>query len=79
MIEWIITDLKTKKSFITKESDSTKIYQMCRGFIKSRGYEEAQELDYLNELAHSYSQSRRWFGIKGVLDITSRRIEDQNS
>lgn len=76
MFEWIITDMETKKSFITAGSDSTKIYHMCRGFIISRGYEEIKELDYLNELAHSYSQNRRFFGVKNVLDVISREKKD---
>lgn len=46
---------------------STVAYNICRKYISENEDDDEAAEEFLNELAHSYSDSRANFGVEGVI------------
>ena len=46
---------------------ATVAYNICRRTISANEDDDEAAEEFLNELAHSYSKSRAYFGVEGVI------------
>ena len=60
---WIVEDINGET---VVAQTATVAYNICRKSISENEDDEAAE-EFLNELAHSYSDSRASFGVEGVI------------
>lgn len=60
---WIVENIDSETVVAQTATDA---YNICRKSISENEDDEAAE-EFLNELAHSYSDSRANFGVEGVI------------
>lgn len=64
---WVIRD---NDENVQVADNAIAAYNFCRQYIKNLTFEsEFEEEDCLNDLAHSYSDSRTSFGVEGIIDV----------
>lgn len=66
---WVIRD---NEKNIQVADNAMAAYNFCRQYIKNLTFEsEFEEENCLNDLAHSYSDSRASFGVEGIIDVVA--------
>lgn len=64
---WVIRD---NDENIRVADSAMAAYNFCRQYIKNLTFEsEFEEEDCLNDLTHSYSDSKTSFGVEGIIDV----------
>ena len=61
---WIVENINGE---IVVAQTATVAYNICRRSIAANEDDDEAAEEFLNELAHSYSDSREYFGVEGVI------------
>lgn len=68
---WIITDIH-EESYVAQTAIAA--YNFCRKCIQNDAADDEEAEWFLNELAHSYSNSRASFGVENIIWARSTDI-----
>lgn len=61
---WIVENIDGE---MVVSQTATDAYNICRRYIAGNEDDDEAAEEFLNELAHSYSDSRASFGVEGVI------------